>query len=268
MLAALVGGIAGVVTLTGPAQADVTVDPAVGAQGGAGKLTFRVTNTHPSATLESVELSIPDSMPIAEVYPLSVNDWAPKTNLRPLTEPMTGVHGSRVTDVVTSIVWIAVKGRGAKPGAIADLPVSLGPLPVVDQVAFIVTEKYSDGTAVRNDAVPTPGASAPSQRAAAVLKLIPNPAGAHGAETEAAPPAADDAADGADASEGGGSMQWWLVALGLIAGLVGGLVLARSRGKRGTATPVQAPESGQSWRYRESTSADERPPVSESAGKS
>ena len=250
---------AGALALPTPASADVTVDPDVSVQGGAPRLTFTVSNSSPTATLEQVVLTMPDSMPIAETYPLSIDDWAPTINWRPLDQPLPGVHGSNVTEAVTDITWFAMPGKGVKPGGSADLLVTLGPLPVADQVVFTITEKYDDGSSVANDVTPAPGATVP--RGAAVLRLIPDTVsdatGGHhggGTETENVAVVTED---------GGSNTGLWVGIIGLAAGLVGGgaimwLFASRQQtspepadaGDTASVLPQKSDESDSVWRYR------------------
>ena len=163
-----------------------------------------------------------------------------------------------------------------KPGQSADLLITLGPLPVADQVVFAVTEKYDDGTSVVNDVVPAPGASAP--HGAAVLRLIPdtisdqNGGGHHGGTATDTQPVANVTDDSSNTG-------LWLGIAGLVAGLAGGAViawLAASRRKPAapaspvdtTPTPQKSDEPDSVWRYRgDEDPADDAPKVRAAAGK-
>jgi periplasmic copper chaperone A len=276
MAGAALAFAAGALALPTPASADVTVDPDVSVQGGAPRLTFTVTNGSPGATLDEVVLTMPDSMPIAETYPLSVDDWAPRINWKQLAEPLQGVHSSKVTEAVADITWIAMPGKGVKPGQSAELLITLGPLPVADQVVFSVTEKYDDGTSVVNDVVPAPGASVP--RGAAVLRLIPdtisdqNGGGHHGGTATDPQPVANVTDDSSDTG-------LWLGIAGLLAGLLGGGVIAWLASRRKSVAPAQVaaatpekiePQKSDDsvWRYRGDEDADaDAPKVRAAAGK-
>lgn len=257
---------AGALALPTPASADVTVDPDVSVQGGAPRLTFTVTNDSPKATLDEVVLTMPDSMPIAETYPLSIDDWAPRINWKKLDAPLQGVHSSKVTEAVSDITWFAMPGKGTKPGQSAELLVTLGPLPVAEQVVFTITEKYDDGTTVVNDVVPAAGASAPN--AAAVLRLIPDTisdanGGHHGGGT------GTETQNVASVTDTDSNAGLWVGIVGLLAGLVGGgaimwFVAARRKPSTAPSTapstePATAPATAASttdagsdsiWRYR------------------
>ncbi|MEV6346840.1 DUF1775 domain-containing protein [Actinoplanes sp. NPDC051851] len=173
---------AGVLGVAGPAFADVTVSPPSAVQGSGENLTFHATNTG-TKPVSTVVLRIPDDTPVAEVYPLSVDDWAPKIDERKLSTPLATIHGGTpVSEATDSITWIAVGGKSIAPGGSADLSVAIGPLPTLSTMRFDVEMKYTDGTA------------APASTA--TLQLTADPSGttaahAHGATATTAP-AADD----------------------------------------------------------------------------
>src|SRR5262245_900350 len=156
----LTAALIGAVSVSGVAAADVTVTPSTGVQGSALKLVFAITEDRPPAHTIKVELRMPEATPVAEVYPLSVPDWAPKTAMRKLDRPISTLHGVGTTEVVSSVTWIRVKPpTGATT---SELSISLGPLPNVDKVAFTVIQTYSDGTVVSWADAPaavSPGAS-------------------------------------------------------------------------------------------------------------
>ena len=124
MLAAAVA--AGVLGAASPAAADVTVSPPSAPQGSGANVTFTVTNTAPSA-ITKVKLRLPADLPVAEVYPLSVDDWAPQITNRKLDTPLTSIHaGRRSPRPPRTITWIAMPGKALAPGKSADLAVALG----------------------------------------------------------------------------------------------------------------------------------------------
>jgi uncharacterized protein YcnI len=147
--------------LPGVAAADVTVTPSTGAQGSALKLVFTVSENRPPAHTVKVELRLPQATPVAEVYPLSVPDWAPRIITRELDRPIRTLHGGGTTQVVSSITWIRVKPPSAGATSSSELPLSLGPLPTTDRLVFTVIQTYSDGTAVVWADAPAPGGASP-----------------------------------------------------------------------------------------------------------
>ena len=135
-----------VLPAAGPAAADVTVSPASAPQGSGVNLSFHVTNSG-TAPLAEVTLRIPADSPIAEVYPLSVETWAPKIEWQDLKEPLTSIHnGTPVEKAPSAITWIAV-GPKLAPGQSADLGVAVGPLPTLSTLRFPVETRYADGKA-------------------------------------------------------------------------------------------------------------------------
>jgi uncharacterized protein YcnI len=145
--AALAG--AGVVALLGiaaPARADVAVTPTEAVQGDGADLTLRITNDSPSASITAIDVQLPAETPIAEVYPLSVDDWAPSMTNVKIDKPVASLHGYQITEVTTGVKWVAMEGRVLPPGGRTELYLSIGPLPAVSQLAFAVTLFNSDGT--------------------------------------------------------------------------------------------------------------------------
>ena len=144
--AAVLGALAGGPALAaGPVLADVTVSPASAAQGSGQNLTFHVTNTG-SRPVGTIRLRLPDDTPVAEVYPLSMDDWAPLIDMRTLRAPLVTLHGETpVTETATAITWLAMPGRALAPGRSADLSIALGPLPSVSSMRFAFATTYTDG---------------------------------------------------------------------------------------------------------------------------
>lgn len=213
-VAAIAASILGVAVGGGPARAEVTVTPDRVEQGAAAKLTFRVTEDRAPAWTTRIELRMPESTPVAEIYPMSVPDWAPRITMRTTDRPLDGLHHGQTTEVVGSITWTRA-GRGSRPGAPAELTISLGPMPRVDRMTFTVIQTYSDGVVTNWDQPPSDAAPRP-ERPAPVLTLLPPAPAATGPGDIGGPPAAG--AEQPDAAEPMSSL-----VVGLSAGLIGGL---------------------------------------------
>ncbi|WP_329104001.1 YcnI family protein [Micromonospora sp. NBC_01699] len=169
---ALLGvALAGGLWFATPASADVTVTPAQAYRGDAAKLTFRVPDERAGAYTSRVELRLPESAPVAEVYPMSVPDWGPTTTTRPVTQPLGGIHHGNVTEVTSAIIWTRT-APPASPG-VAELVVALGPMPEAEQLVFDVTQTYSDGTQVRWSTPPGSATGAGTGPAPVVALLAP-----------------------------------------------------------------------------------------------
>jgi hypothetical protein len=255
----------GVLLVAGPAAAGVTVSPSTAEQTGGADLTFHVTNTEQSA-ITKIELVMPPDSPIAEVYPLSVPDWAPQTTMQTLAEPLNTIHGGTpVTQTAKDITWLAMPGKSIAPGTSTDLSVSLGPLPTLSKITFTVVPTYADG----RTGTPMPPT---------LLTLTPAAPGAAGTEhaahdgttptggTASTDPAADLFAQTvAQADQGPG---FWSIAGWVIAGLAGiGALVAVWRSRRRDEPAADEPDSAtpdepkepvsagarrvSSWRYRD-----------------
>jgi hypothetical protein len=229
-----------------PAAADVTLDPPTAPQGGGLDVTFHVTNDNPRSPMTRVRLVLPADTPVAEVYPLSVDDWAPQMIIRELDTPLAGIHGGiPVTQITAAIVWTAMPGRGIPPGGTADLSVSMGPLPASAQMRFTVQPTYADGSALPAVA-PVSLALTPATAAGGTGHTGHDTGAAPGGEVGAGEVRAGEPA-GTSADQGPGvlSMAGWIVAV-LIAVAAGVALLRARRHTEPTrhTEPASAPETG------------------------
>ncbi|MBU2664270.1 YcnI family protein [Actinoplanes bogorensis] len=148
-----------------PAFADVTVSPSTAVQGSGDNLTFKVTNRG-DKPVHTIKLDLPADTPVAEVYPLSVDDWAPRIQQRTLSTALPTLHGDTpTTETASAIEWIAMPGKNLAPGASTEVRIAIGPLPTLSSMDFKIVTAYADGKA---------GPADP----AAKLTLTPAPAGA------------------------------------------------------------------------------------------
>ncbi|HEX8628214.1 MAG TPA: YcnI family protein [Catenuloplanes sp.] len=226
----------GVFAVAGPAAAHVTVNPTEATQGGYTRVAFRVPTESDTASTTKLEVSMPTQAPIANVSTMPVPGWTVQVDKGKPATPIQG-EGGPVAEVVTKITWTADSASAIKPGQFQEFPVSLGPLPQVDQLVFKALQTYSDGNVVRWIDEPTPGAEPESP--APVLKLAKGAAPAAPVASGAAAPGASGAAvktspvaaEQGDADSDG--MAVGLAVAGLVAGLaglaLGGLAFARTR---------------------------------------
>ncbi|MGI5522080.1 DUF1775 domain-containing protein [Micromonospora sp. CA-259024] len=219
---------AGLLLWPGTAHAaDVTTTPAEARQGDAVRLEFTVPEERAGTRTNQIEVRLPADAPIAEVYPMSVNGWAPRISSRTLDRPVAGIHSSGVTTVTTAVTWVRVGESEQGP---ARLALSMGPMPQVERLTFEVVQTYADGTVVR-------WADAAGPYRAPALTLLPAAPGAagpaahggHGGPAAGAPAAPESGVDApaarADgAGEESGSADGMLAA-GLLAGLGGGAAI-------------------------------------------
>ena len=81
---------------------------------------------------------------------MPVPGWTVAVEKRKLDPPLE-VHGSQITEAVSKITWTATGDAAVKPGEFQEFPVSMGPLPEVDQLVFKTLQTYSDGNVVALD---------------------------------------------------------------------------------------------------------------------
>jgi hypothetical protein len=133
--------------IAAPAWADVAVSPAVAAQGTGQDFNFHVTNTG-TQPIATIKLTLPADAPIAEAYPLSTDNWAPKITTRQLSTALPTIHTGIPTNEATgAITWIAMPGHLLAVGQSADLKISVGPLPTLSSMKFTVDTTYAGGKA-------------------------------------------------------------------------------------------------------------------------
>lgn len=214
--------------------ADVTTTPTQARQGDAVRLEFSVPEERAGTTTKQVEIRLPADAPVAEVYPMSVDGWAPKIDSKTLDKPLAGIHSSGVSTVTTAVTWVRVGAGATGP---AKLALSMGPLPQAERLTFEVVQTYADGMVVR-------WADAGGDHPAPVLTLLPAAPGAAGPAVHGGhgAPAADAAngpavgAQNADGASGGGGTAAGgsgeesgsadaMLAAGLLAGLGGGAAI-------------------------------------------
>ncbi|GIG01944.1 YcnI family copper-binding membrane protein [Catellatospora citrea] len=215
--------VLGLLAVAVPASAHVTVNPKEAVQGGYARVAFRVPNESDDTNTTKVEVYLPEDAPVASVTTMPVPGWTVTVAKRKLATPIE-VHGSPVSEVVSTLTWTATSPDAAvKPGQFQEFPVSMGPLPKVDKMVFKTLQTYSDGAVVRWIDPPANDGAEP-ESPAPVLTLLPAAAGAE------ATPATDNTLAVGDTKSSG--TDWFGVA-GLIAGLLAlilaGVALARTR---------------------------------------
>jgi hypothetical protein len=248
------------VLAAGPALADVSVNPPSAPQGSAQNFIFHVTNDG-TVAMTRVKLSLPADTSVAELYPLSVDNWAPKIDTKTLATPIPQIHGGvPTTQVAEAITWIAMPGKALAPGKSTDLTVALGPLPALSQMKWNLAATYADGK-------PGPALTTP------IVKLTPadpnDPSvaehAAHAGGAEAATTSDDSenqffAKTAADAQRG---TSIWAILGWVVAGLAvlaGAVMMLRGRHR---ADQDEEPDEEDETKASESSSSDgdEKEPV-------
>jgi uncharacterized protein YcnI len=233
---------AAVLAVGTPAAAHVSVDPREAEQGGYARLAFRVPTESDTLSTNKVEVYLPEESPITSVSTMPVAGWTVEVTRTALDEPIER-EDSTITEVVSVLTWTADDEDAAiAPGEFGEFPVSLGPLPEVDQLVFKALQTYSDGSVVRWIEEPADGEEL--ENPAPVLTLTaaeeePDDGDAGAASDESgedsevvADSDTEHTAADADGESGSGSAIW-LALVALIAGLaglaLGGVAFMRTR---------------------------------------
>lgn len=196
--------VAAVAVIAGalPASAHVEVTSPDAEPGGFAKLVFSVPNETTDADTTEITVHIPTDTPLASVSTKPLADWTITTKQTKLDQPAT-VEGATITKAVTSITWLADKGKGLAPGQFGEFELSVGPLPEDTQsLSFPTTQTYSNGDVVQwNQPVKpgTPEAQEP-ESPAPTLALTGSSSSEHSADTEEASASTQNSTDDSDAT--------------------------------------------------------------------
>ncbi|MBM2620153.1 DUF1775 domain-containing protein [Actinoplanes sp. LDG1-06] len=247
-----------------PAFADVTVSPTTAVQGSGDNLDFKVTNKG-DKPVHKIRLQIPEDTPVAEIYPLSIDNWGPLIQQRKLSTALPTLHGDTpTTETASAIEWTAAPGKDLAPGASTVVRIAIGPLPTLSSMQFTISTSYADGKA---------GPAEPP----ATLTLTPAPAGAaapagHHGGAATGTTAGEQAAQEAELfkaaiEEADRGPSIWSIAGWVVAGLAllgGAVVMYRSRHRADDDTDDSPTEETP----EEETAAEEKEPVTAGSGNS
>lgn len=224
--AVMLAGAAGAVLVATPAAAHVTIYPHIVDEESVPRVEFRVPNERATAATTGLTVQFPQETPVPMVWLAPVPGWSAEVTYAELEAPVTGPHGEEITEVVDSVTWTADDPAHAiGPGEFGEFPVSMGPVPAVDELFFPAVQEYADGEVVRWIEQPTEDVADPSHPAPA-LHPVAGDGGGHGGHGE-------DETEEAHAAGGDGTAGVWFGAAGLLAGLVAfvlaGLAYLRTR---------------------------------------
>ncbi len=229
LAAALAGAV--VVLVPSVASAHVTVSSTDAAQGGYGKLTFRVPNESDTAATTRLTITFPTDTPVVSIRTQPKPGWTAKVAMTKLDEPVE-VGDLTVTEVVGSVTYTAT-GDGIGVGEFDEFQLSGGPFPEAETLTLPTKQEYADGEVADWSEVATgdeePEKPAPTLALAAASE---DGHGAHGAASDEADGAADDAAEASGDGDGSDALARGLGAAGLLVGVVGVALALRENRRR------------------------------------
>jgi periplasmic copper chaperone A len=193
-----------------PAGAHVSVAGEVHA-GGNGAFTFTVPNERDDASTTTLQVQIPEDVPLGSLRTQPKPGWTVATTTRTLDEPVE-VFGREVTEVVDTITWTAT-GDGIGIDQFDTFTLRGGPFPEdATEVAFNAVQTYSSGEEVAWIDEVVEGEEEP-EHPTPVLQLLPpedeeaDTAAAPGDdEAASATPSDDEAAAANDGDDSGSGM--------------------------------------------------------------
>jgi uncharacterized protein YcnI len=216
---------AGVVMLSAPASAHVTIDTFGDVEaGGFAKLGFSVPNEREDAGTVALEVQFPPDHPLVFVSVQAKPGWTVETTTRTLSEPVEA-FGASYDTVVDTVSWTADEGVRIEPGQFDMFWVSAGPMPdAATALEFPALQTYDDGEVVRW-IEPTPvGGEEPEHPAPSVV-VAPGVA-----------EVAEEAEGGHDHDDDDTTLELVALSLGAMGVLVGGWALV-SHWRREHAAP-------------------------------
>lgn len=209
-----------------PALAHVTVSSPDAAQGGFGKVVFRIPTESATAATVKIAVSLPAAAPLAVVDVKPHPGWTVTVDKEKLAQPLTA-DDLTVTEVPRTVTWTAGPGLGIAPDQFDEFELSVGTLPTANSISFAVVQTYSDGSTVDWSQPQAAGQPEP-EHPAPELKLP----GAGTGTTASAPPAATVVPAGrtSTASAGRDWLARTLGAVGAVCGIAAvGIALVRTR---------------------------------------
>jgi len=210
------------------AWAHVTVSASSARQGGYGQITFTMPNESAAATCTKLVIQVPSDTPIATVRTLPVPGWTATITTHTLPQPVT-IQGRQVIEAVDTITWTAT-GAGLSPSEYQTFSFSGGPLPMSPTIVFKALQFYSDGTQTDWVETAAPGSDEPDHPAP-TLTLSPasDPSGSTADGSGSANDGSQAHASGDSGSQG---LSIAALAVGVVAALLAGAALMRSRPSR------------------------------------
>jgi uncharacterized protein YcnI len=143
----------GLLAIAPAAQARVSIVPGAVSGGGTTVFAFRLANERTDTTAVRLELTFPQSPPIAFAEVAGVRGWTATITPRDLPTPVQA--GDRtISQVVGSIV---LSGGSVGPRQFEQFLITLGPLPTDGRLAFDAVQGYANGQADTFTGAAAPG---------------------------------------------------------------------------------------------------------------
>jgi uncharacterized protein YcnI len=235
-MSALLTAVSGMLALSAPAAAQVSIVPDRVDGGGTQTFAFRLANERADTKSTRLELVFPQNPPVAYVEVAPAQGWTATVRPRPLDPPLQA-GGKVISEVAGTLVF---EGGAVAPRQFEQFLVTMGPLPADGRLSFQATQTFANGAVAHwNETTsPAPAITFGSGPAAPA----PEPAAAQPVQGDGVTAPADQAA-APDASAAGGppfAVLWAAFGLALVVIAVVGY--RAHRRKAGTAAGEPEPE--------------------------
>jgi uncharacterized protein YcnI len=166
----LLTAVSGMLALSAPAAAQVSIVPDRVDGGGTQTFAFRLANERADTKSTRLELVFPQNPPVAYVEVAPARGWTATVRPRPLDPPLQA-GGKVISEVAGTLVF---EGGAVAPRQFEQFLVTMGPLPADGRLLFQATQTFANGAVAQWNETTSPapaitfgaGAIAPESAAA------------------------------------------------------------------------------------------------------
>src|SRR4051812_44551831 len=151
-LSALLTTVLGMLALSAPAAAQVSIVPDRADGGGTQTFAFRLANERADTKSTRLELVFPQNPPIAYVEVAPARGWTATVRPRPLNPPLRA-GGKVIGEAAGTLVF---EGGAVAPRQFEQFLVTMGPLPADGRLAFQATQTFANGAVAHWDETTSP----------------------------------------------------------------------------------------------------------------
>jgi uncharacterized protein YcnI len=230
-LSALLTAVLGMLALSAPAAAQVSIVPDRADGGGTQTFAFRLANERADTKSTRLELVFPQNPPVAYVEVAPARGWTATVRPRPLNPPLRA-GGKVISEVAGSLVF---EGGAVAPRQFEQFLVTMGPLPADGWLAFEATQTFANGAVAHWNETTSP---APVITFGSGPAPVPGPAAAQPVQGDGAAAPVEQAAP--DPSAVGGppfAVLWAAVGLAFVVIAVAGFRAHRRKARTAAGEP-------------------------------
>jgi uncharacterized protein YcnI len=228
-MSALLTAVFGVLALSAPAAAQVSIVPDRVDGGGTQTFAFRLANERADTKSTRLELVFPQSPPVAYVEVAPSQGWTATVRPRPLAPPLQA-GGKVISEVAGSLVF---EGGAVAPKQFEQFLVTMGPLPADGRLLFEATQTFANGAVAHWNETTSPAPAITFGAGAAAT--APGSVAAQPTQVDGVAVPADQAAPPSASGVGGPPFAVLWAAVGLAFAVIALVWFRAHRRKAGTA---------------------------------